>query len=137
MKAPVAMPDMYVSQQQFELQRVDFVSPEASGRLNGVQAGFPLWSGVWTLARMPVENSDEWRAFLTATRGQTRRFIGRDIARSYPRAYPDGFAGMTRAGGGSFDGTSSSARNRDQSRVDGAACRCTEPIPAPLNTDRR
>jgi hypothetical protein len=102
------MPDMYVSQQQFELQRVDFVSPEASGRLNGVQAGFPLWSGVWTLARMPVENSDEWRAFFTSTRGQTRRFIGRDIARSYPREYPDGFAGMTRGGGGSFDGTATS-----------------------------
>jgi hypothetical protein len=48
-KSPVAMPDMYVAAQQFELQRVDYGAPEASGRIGGVQAGFPLWSAVWTL----------------------------------------------------------------------------------------
>lgn len=98
MKAPLTMPDLYIVAQQFELQRVDYAAPEASGRLGGVQAGQPLWSATYTLGRMPIENSDEWRAFVTALRGATRRFLARDIARSYPREYPDGF-------GGSFDGT--------------------------------
>lgn len=91
MKAPLEMPSR-VSMQQFELQRVDYGAPEASGRVGGVQAGFPLWMGVWTLPRMPVENSDEWRAWLLQLRGATRRFLGRDHARPYPKQYPDGFA---------------------------------------------
>src|SRR5690606_38180213 len=38
-----------------------------------------------------------------------RLFYGRDLKRRFPRAYPNGFAGMTRAGGGSFAaGTASS-----------------------------
>lgn len=86
------MPDMYVAQQQFAIQRVDFTAPEASGRVAGVQAGFPLWLGVWTLGRMPEDNSDEWEAFLDGMRGATRRFIGFDLKRRYPKLYPDGFA---------------------------------------------
>lgn len=98
MKAPAAMPDMYVAFQEFELQRIDYAAPEASGRVAGVQAGFPLWQAVYTLTRMPIENSDEWRAWLSGMRGATRRFIGRDIARPVPREYmetglPSGFDG--------------------------------------------
>lgn len=103
MKAPVEMPTMYVAQQQFEPQRVDYMSPEASGRVNGVQAGFPLWGGVWTLGRMPEDNSDEWRAFIRGMRGATRRFIGRDLTRQYPKEYPDGFGAF-----GAFTGAASS-----------------------------
>jgi hypothetical protein len=102
MKAPIEMPTMYVAQQQFEPQRVDFGAPEASGRLGGVQAGSTLWSGVWTLGRMPEANSDEWRAFLRTIRGATRRFIGRDLARQYPKLYPDGFGAF-----GAFTGAAS------------------------------
>lgn len=108
MKQPAAMPTLYVASQEFELQRVDFASPEASGRIGGVQVGFPLWTGVWTLGRMPIDNSDEWRAWLSGMRGATRRFIGYDLSRLYPKTYPTGFGGMTRAGGGSFDGTATS-----------------------------
>ena len=99
MKAPVEMPQMYVAMQSFELERVDYMAPESGGRVNGVQAGFPLWRMVNTLSRMPLAYSDEWRAWLTGMRGATRRFIGRDIARQLPRAYvetgslPGGFDG--------------------------------------------
>lgn len=99
MKSPAAMPDMYVAQQSFELQRIDYAAPEASGRIGGVQAGFPLWSAIYTLGDMPADNSDEWRAWLSGMRGQTRRFIARDIARPLPKAYLDtGLPGV-------FDGT--------------------------------
>jgi hypothetical protein len=108
MKAPLAMPVRGAAKQQFEIQRVDFLSPEASGRIGGVQAGFPLWAGTWTLTDMLPAKSDEWRAFISQLRGATRRFLGRDRQRPYPRAYRSGFSGMTRAGGGSFDGTATS-----------------------------
>lgn len=98
MKAPAEMPDMYVALQSFEPQRIDYGAPEASGRVAGVQAGFPLWYAVWTLGRMPEANSDEWRAWHLSMRGATRRFIGRDIARPLPKQYltsglPVGFDG--------------------------------------------
>lgn len=99
MKAPVEMPTMYVALQQFEPLRVDYGAPEASGRIGGVQAGFPLWQMVCSLSRMPIEYSDQWRAWLTGMRGATRRLIGRDLARQLPRAYveagslPGGFDG--------------------------------------------
>jgi hypothetical protein len=105
-KAPLTMPARSVGRQRFELQRQDYAAPEASGRIGGVQAGFPLWSGVWTLAEMRPEKSDEWRAFLAQIRGATRRFYGRDLKRPYPKPRTRaGLPGLTRAGGGAFDGS--------------------------------
>lgn len=103
MKAPVAMPTLYVAQQQFQLQRVDFVSPEAGGRLNSVQAGFPLWSANYSLSRMPEDYSDTWESFVDGLRGATRRFIAFDLKRLYPKLYPDGFGAF-----GAFTGAASS-----------------------------
>lgn len=103
MKAPAEMPQNYVALQQFELQRVDYSAPEASGRIGGVQAGFPLWSAVYTLSRMPIDNSDEWRAWVSSQRGSIRRFIARDLSRQYPKLYPDGFAAFS-----PFTGTAAS-----------------------------
>jgi hypothetical protein len=91
MKAPVEMPTLYVAQQMFALQRVNYAAPTADGRVGGIQAGFPLWSAIYTLGRMPEDNSDEWEAFIDAQRGAARRFIGRDLKRQYPKLYPDGF----------------------------------------------
>lgn len=113
MKAPVEMPQDYVALQQFEPVRVDYSSPEASGRIGGVQAGFPLWTGVWTLGRMPEDNSDEWRAWLAAQRGATRRFIGRDLARQYPKLYPDGFGAFGAFTGAAADWSESIASDDD------------------------
>jgi hypothetical protein len=64
MKAPVEMPTLYVTQQSFEPQRVNYTAATSDGRAGGVQAGFPLWGGMWTLGRMPHEQGDEWRAFI-------------------------------------------------------------------------
>jgi hypothetical protein len=109
MKAPFDMPVSGMALQQFEPLRVDYGAPEAGGRIGGVQAGAPLWQGVWTIGNIGAAKSDELRAFLASLRGGTRRFLGRDLARPYPKAYATtGFAGLTRAGGGSFDGTATS-----------------------------
>lgn len=105
---PRPMPATGASQQLFDIQRVDFSAPEAGGYIGGVQAGFPLWLGQWTLGRNTRDVSDEWLAFLSSLRGSQRRFLGRDFARSFPREYPAGLAGMERAGGGAFTGTATS-----------------------------
>lgn len=105
---PRALPASGAGKQLFDIQRVDFQSPEASGRVGGVQAGFPLWIANWELTRLPKALSDEWHAWLRSMRGSQKRFLGRDFARSYPRTYSSGFGGMTRAGGGSFTGAATS-----------------------------
>jgi len=104
-KPPIEMPTDYYSQVDFDIQRVDFGAPEASGRVGGVQAGFPLWLATWTIDVVGMDESDAIRAFKDSIRGATRRFLGRDLVRPYPKAHPGGFAGMLRAGGGAFDGT--------------------------------
>jgi hypothetical protein len=104
-KPPIEMPTDFYSSQEFEPQRVDYHAPEAGGRVSGVQAGFPLWLGLWTLDIVGPAESDAIRVFMRRLRGASRRFLGRDLLRQYPHAYPNGFAGLLRAGGGAFDGS--------------------------------
>lgn len=94
---------------QFELQRFDYAAPEDSGRIGGIAGSPAKWIGTWPLSRaMSVEMSDEWRAWVTSLRGQQKLFLGADVARRFPRAYGVGFAGLSRAGGGAFDGAAGS-----------------------------
>jgi hypothetical protein len=105
----ITPPTSGAAQQSFEIERVDYGAPEAGGRIGGVQAGFPLWKLVWTIGNVGRDRSDAWRAFKDQIRGATRRFLAWDLARPFPKAYlTTGFVGMTRAGGGAFDGTATS-----------------------------
>lgn len=115
MKSPVEMPTTYVAQQSFEIQRDDQLSPEASGRLGGVQNGFPLWSAIYTLGRMPEDDSDTWRAWFTGQRGQVRRFIAHDLSRLYPKLYPDGFGAFGAFTGAAADWSESVDSDGDSS----------------------
>jgi len=106
--AVLEMPSSGVGQQRFEVDRVDFQSPTTGGRTGNVTAGFPRWVAEYTLGRNSETMSDQWRAFVKRLRGGQRTFFGRDVNRPYPRAYLNGFSGLTRAGGGSFDGSATS-----------------------------
>lgn len=92
----------------FEPERVDYGAPQASGRQGGVQAGWPLWAARFELDRSDPESADLWRAFFARMRGRIRRFYGYDPTRRFPRIYRGGFAGLTRAAGGAFDGSATS-----------------------------
>lgn len=106
---PRAMPDYFAAAQYFEPRRNDFMSPENSGRLGGVQAGFPVWEARWSWGQtISRDLSDQMRGLVASLRGPQRTFYGRDHARPLPKAYPLGFGGMARAGGGAFDGTATS-----------------------------
>lgn len=108
MKAPLEMPTSGAALQEFEPQRIDYAAPEASGRVGGVQAGFPLWLAIWTIGRIGAAKSDELRSFLTEVRGAIRTFYGRDLSRPYPKAYAGGFANMTRPDATPFTGAATS-----------------------------
>lgn len=101
---PRPMPAGGVDSQAFRIARSDFQSPTLNGGGGGVTAGFPRWRTELTLANTTADETEDWIAFLDSLRGSQRLFLARDLTRPFPKAHPEGFAGMTRAGGGAFDG---------------------------------
>lgn len=105
---PRDMPVGGVISQSFEPRRVDFATSSVGGRMTSVTAGPPLWATSMTLRDGDEREVAEWRAFFASLRGVQRSFLAGDLTRPYPKAHPDGFAGMSRAGGGTFDGAATS-----------------------------
>ena len=87
---PRTMPSVGALGSSFELERVDFLSPEAGGRLGAVTAGFPLWRLSLGLQNMLAADADVWRAWVLAQRGAQRQFYGRDLDRPVPRFHAGG-----------------------------------------------
>lgn len=104
---PSVMPDVAAVGAVFNIKRIDFLSP-ASGRLYSVTAGLPVWTLAAEIRDGDEDETDRWFAFFDALRGSQRLFLAHDLTRPYPRAYPQGFAGLNRAGGGAFDGAGTS-----------------------------
>jgi hypothetical protein len=104
-KAPIEMPTDFYSVVEFDIQRVDYSAPDASGRVDGVQAGFPLFYASYTIDVVGEDETDDIVAFKDDLRGATRRFLGRDLTRLYPKAHRNGFAGMVRPDASPFDGS--------------------------------
>lgn len=103
---PRAMPAAGIGQQVFEAMQINMETAEAGGALYGVSVGLKRWRAEWTLAAaLQQTDSDEWSAFIASLDGAKRTFLGADIARPFPKLYPNGFAGLIRAGGGAFDGS--------------------------------
>ena len=94
---PRAMPAQGARSSYFELQRVDYASPEVGGAGGGVTAGPARWSGKWTLADATDGIAIQWRAWASSLRGLQRTFIGRDMDRPWPVYFrgglPDGWDG--------------------------------------------
>lgn len=97
-----------IARVRFDIERVDYGAPEASGRQGGVQAGWPLWAARFELERSDPDSADLWQAFFDRLRGRIRRFYAYDPTRRFPLRYRGGFAGLIRAGGGAFDGSATS-----------------------------
>ncbi len=87
-----------IARVRFDIERVDFGAPEASGRQGGVQAGWPLWSARFEIERSDPDSADLWQAFFDRLRGRIRRFYAIDPTRRLPRLYRFGFTGLVRAG---------------------------------------
>jgi hypothetical protein len=105
---PRALPLLFIQSCDFELQRNDVMTGEASGRLDSTQVGEPLWHMTLdTQCRSDLEFG-KWTAWADSLKGALRLFYGQDVFRRYPLTYRTGFAGLERAGGGAFDGTATS-----------------------------
>lgn len=89
----------------FQPQREDLLSPETSGRMGGVQIGWPRWRLSMNLANLEFAVADEWIAFYRSRRGSMRMFLGYDLSRPYPAAHAKGFRNMLTVGGQPFMGT--------------------------------
>jgi len=116
------MPDVAVVSAVLNIQRLDYMTAATDGRAFGVTSGAPLWILKATIRDGDADETDTWFAFLDSLRGLQRPFLAHDLTRPYPRAYPDGFAGMMRAGGGAFEGaatTWSVNADRDQLTLSG------------------
>ena len=87
---PRWMPTVGSNGLQFEPEPVDYLSPEAGGRIGAVAAGFPVWTMKIALGNMTFDDADVWRAWLAVQRGGRRRFIAFDIDRQVPRFHRHG-----------------------------------------------
>jgi hypothetical protein len=105
---PRAFPALFVGAHRFTLQRTDLVAPETSGAAPGVTFGVPIWTAEYEAAGLTDAQAADWQAWMLSLRGSQGTFYASDLRRLAPRAYPSGVTGLTRAGGGAFDGTATS-----------------------------
>lgn len=79
------------------------------GARGGVAQVIELGPTVWTMRYETVTLAEadvsEWEAWLSTLRGGLRTFRAWHPFRRYLREYPAGYGGLTRYGGGAFDGT--------------------------------
>lgn len=67
--------------------------------------GPTLWRAEYRTSILQPDKMGEMEAWMDSLENGGQTFLGYDFRRPYPLAYLNGFAGMTRAIGGSFDGT--------------------------------
>ena len=99
---PSSMPFRAVS---FEPSYQQSVGTTRGGLQQVANTGVDLWRAKYETPPLSKSDALEWRAWLHSLRGGARLFKAWDPVRRYARAYPSGYGGLTRAGGGSFDGT--------------------------------
>lgn len=87
---PREMPSKKGMSGRLRLQRVDYLSPERSGVIGAVTAGWPLWQMALSFNAMGVRHDDEVTAWLDSLRGAQKRFYGYDQSRPVPRFHAGG-----------------------------------------------
>lgn len=96
---------------EFGLSRVDYVAQlngqPASGasQMQAMEASEPWWWADFHTRPLYQSERRQMRAWERSFKGVMRTFLAYDPDAQYPITYPLGFAGMTRFGGGAFDGT--------------------------------
>ena len=101
----VALPTTSFSSAVFDLKRYNSVNRLYGGQTTSREQAEPRWSCQFTTSNLNASEVRRWRAFWDRMRGGLRGFLAHDPLQALPLAYPGGFGGMTRAGGGAFDGT--------------------------------
>ncbi len=80
-------------------------APTRGGQAQVVNLGPDLWSMRFSTKDMGYEDALDYQAWAQSLRGGARLFKAWHPLLRYPISYRNGFGGLTRAGGGTFDGT--------------------------------
>lgn len=87
------------------LRRGDARNQDGAGMLEVIELADPLWQlRIVTKPLRPTIRA-QWKAFLLSLQGGIQLFYGYHPILQYPIAYGVGVLGLTRNGGGAFDGT--------------------------------
>lgn len=89
----------------FELDEGVVQAPEQGGETPAARMGMPRWTLQCQTSLLDDRKLGQVRAWLDSLGDGLFEFYAHDPKRPFPLAYPKGFAGMERAGGGAFDGT--------------------------------
>lgn len=82
-----------------------------------VEFADPLWEATFETPPLTKEQLVLFRGWWTSLRGGVNQIFVWDAKVPYPVTYPDGFAGLTRAGGGSFSAGTASLTGRTSSVI--------------------
>ena len=80
-------------------------SPTWGGLVQSIGQGRRLWRMRYDLVTLREADAESVISAIRRLRGTTRRFRAINPLRRVAQAYPNGYAGLVRAGGGAFDGT--------------------------------
>ena len=89
----------------FEPMEIEARNAARGGQIQIVSLGPTVWSIKYESVPLLEADAAAWEAWLSSLRGGLRTFKAWHPLRRYARAYPAGYGGLTRHGGGSFDGT--------------------------------
>lgn len=95
----------FVQGSAFYLQRQVTMAPTRGGLVQVAELGAPLWRARYQTPPLVAAQGAAWDAWLNSLRAGAKTFKATHPFLRYARAYPTGYAGMTKHGGGSFDGT--------------------------------
>lgn len=90
---------------EFDLRHIQARNSARGGLIGVVGLGPSVWTMRYETVPMLEADAAEWEAWLSSLRGGLRLFRAWHPLRRYGRFYPTGYGGLTRYGGGSFDGT--------------------------------
>ncbi|MBA5779500.1 hypothetical protein H2509_20410 [Stappia sp. F7233] len=104
---PRELPVANIERAVFELGRDININARRGGGLQVVERGEARWRVEVTFGVMQRPDYQKVRAWWLSLQGGMREFLLHDPAHPRPIIYRTGFAGMTRHGGGAFDGDAS------------------------------
>lgn len=88
----------------FKLADMSIQNTLQSGAIQTMEMGPSLWTATFTTVGLLMRDRQIWQAWEMTLRGG-RTFLAWDPEKVYPAGYGAGVLALTRAGGGSFDGT--------------------------------
>lgn len=89
----------------FDLEEYMAINRSRGTEIDVFEVAPRRWSCQYQTRHLLRADAQTWKAWHNSLRGGLNQFYGYDPERPYPKDYSTGFAGQTRHGGGSFDGT--------------------------------